>query len=155
MITLYQNTIREHFTKNTSYQAVLDSMNNGSYPVNISGIRGNYLAGFIRKIQELGSRNGLIITGTEVEAAEMVTDLSIFHDNVLLFPWWGTMVYKGVSPQASVFGGRVNTLFSIMEEKETLYVASLRSFLSYLPPRKYLEALKIDLRIGPEGHCGR
>ncbi|MBF9015672.1 MULTISPECIES: transcription-repair coupling factor [unclassified Oceanispirochaeta] len=148
MITLYQNTIREHFTKNTSYQAVLDSMNNGSYPVNISGIRGNYLAGFIRKIQELGSRNGLIITGTEAEAAEMVTDLSIFHDNVLLFPWWGTMVYKGVSPQASVFGNRVNTLFSIMEEKETLYVASLRSFLSYLPPRKYLEDLKIDLRIG-------
>jgi transcription-repair coupling factor (superfamily II helicase) len=148
MITLYQNTIKEHFTQSSSYQAVLDSMNNGGYPVNISGIRGNYLAGFIRKIQELGNRNALIITGTESEAAEMVTDLSIFHNKVQLFPWWGTMVYKGVSPQASVFGNRVNTLISIMEEENTLYVASLRSFLSYLPPRKYLESLQINLKIG-------
>ncbi len=150
MITLYQNTIREHFSNNPSYQSVLDDMNSGSYPVNISGIRGNYLAGFIRKIQELGSRNGLVITGNESEAAEMVTDLSVFHDKVRLFPWWGTMVYKGVSPQASVFGNRVNTLFSILEEKDTLYVASLRSLLSYLPPREYLETLRMDLKIGDD-----
>jgi transcription-repair coupling factor (superfamily II helicase) len=148
MITLYQNTIREHFTKNNSYQTVLDKMNSGDYPVNISGIRGNYLAGLIRKIQELGARNGLVVTGNETEAAEMVGDLSIFHDKVRLFPWWGTMVYKGVSPQASVFGNRVNTLFSIMEDQNTLYVASLRSILSYLPPRKFLESLKIHLHIG-------
>jgi transcription-repair coupling factor (superfamily II helicase) len=148
MITLYQNTIREHFTKNNSFQDVLDKMNSGGYPVDISGIRGNYLAGMIRKIQELGDRNGLIITGNETEAAEMVTDLSVFHDRVRLFPWWGTMVYKGVSPQASIFGNRVNTLFSIMEDKNTLYVASLRSFLSYLPTRQSLEALKITLTIG-------
>ncbi|MDC7232218.1 MAG: transcription-repair coupling factor [Spirochaetales bacterium] len=148
MITLYQNTIREHFTASTAYSSVLDNMNSGQYPVNISGIRGNYLAGFIRKIQELGSRNALVITGTEAEAAEMVTDLSVFHSKVSLFPWWGTMVYKGVSPQTSVFGNRVNTLFSILQDEDTVYVASLRSLLSYLPPSEYLESQKITLKVG-------
>jgi len=125
-------------------------MNRGMYPVEISGIRGNYLAGLIRKLQELGSRNGLVITANETEANDLVNDLSIYHEKVKLFPWWGTMVYKGVSPQASIFGKRVNILFSILEEKNTIYVASLRSFLSYLPPQKYLKSLKINLSIGDE-----
>ena len=84
MITLYQNTIREHFSRNSSFQGVLDRINQGQYPVHISGIRGNYLAGFIRKIQELTKGNGLVITGTEAEALEMVKDLKVFHHKVLL-----------------------------------------------------------------------
>ena len=150
MITLYQNTLRNHFSENSSFQKVLDRMNSGAYPIELSGTRGNYLAALIRKIQELGDRNVLVITGSENEAREMVNDISVFHEKIRLFPWWGTMVYKGVSPQAAIFGKRVNTLLSMKNDEGTVFVASLRSFLSYLPPADSLDSTVLSLKIGDE-----
>ena len=60
------------------------------------------------------------------------------------------MVYKGVSPQASIFGERVNTLLSILKDEGTIFVASLRSFLSYLPPSHTLQSSVISLKRGDE-----
>jgi len=150
MITLYQNTISKHFSDNAAFGSLLDRINSGQYPVHLTGIRGNYLAGMVQKILGVSGKNGLVVVSGEKEAEEMVRDLSLYHENVRLFPWWGTMLYRGVSPQAAVFGQRVKILYEMMSMEQGIIVASLRSFLASLPPREYMQELLLPIRIGSE-----
>ena len=150
MITLYQNTITSHFKVNNAFQSLLEKVNSGQYPVHLTGARGNYLAGMIQHLSRISGKNGLIIVSSDKEAEELVRDLSLFHDNVSLMPWWGTMLYKGVSPQAAVFGKRVKTLYEMMQAQGNLFVASLRTFLASLPPADYLKSLLLSLAVGRE-----
>ncbi|OQY33851.1 MAG: transcription-repair coupling factor [Spirochaetaceae bacterium 4572_59] len=150
MITLYQNTITEHFKKNESFNSVLDLVNSGQFPVHITGLRGNYLAAMIQRLRGISGKNALIIVSSEKEAQELVRDLSLFHDKVSLFPWWGTMLYKGVSPQASVFGKRVKTLYEMMDAEGAVFIASLRTYLSSLPPVDYMKTLQLKIKVGKE-----
>ena len=150
MITLYQNTLTSHFKVSKSFNSLLDKVNSGDFPLHLTGIRGNYLAGMIRHLTNLSCKNGLVVVSTEKEAQDLVRDLSLFHENVSMMPWWGTMLYKGVSPQASIFGKRVKTLYEMMNSKSTLFVCSLRSFLSFLPPSDYLKKLAIPISVGKE-----
>ncbi len=150
MITLYQNTLTSHFKVNSSFNTLLDYVNSGQFPVHLTGIRGNYLAGMIQHLISLSGKKGLIVVSSEKEAQDLVKDLSLFHDNVSLMPWWGTMLYKGVSPQASIFGRRVKTLYEMMDSENCIYVASLRTFLSYLPPSDYLKSLALTISVGKE-----
>ena len=150
MITLYQNTLTSHFKVSNSFNSLLDKANSGQFPLHLTGVRGNYLAGMIGHLTSLSGKNGLIVVSSEKDAEDLVRDLSLFHDKVSLMPWWGTMLYKGVSPQASIFGKRVKTLYEMMNAESTLFVTSLRSFLSYLPPSDYLKKLSLPISLGRE-----
>ena len=148
MITLYQNTITRHFKQSDSFNLLLDQVNTGAFPVHITGLRGNYLAGMVQHLQSISKKNTLLIVSGEKEAEELVRDLSLFHDRVSLMPWWGTMLYKGVSPQAAVFGRRVKVLYEMIDAEGEIFVASLRTFLSSLPPVDYMKSMLLDIHIG-------
>ena len=150
MITLYQNTITKHFKQNDIFNSLLDQVNSGHFPVHLTGLRGSYLAGLVGHLQNLSRKNALLIVSGEKEAEELVRDLSLFHPKVSHMPWWGTMLYKGVSPQASVFGRRVKTLYEMMNAEGAVFVASLRTYLSSLPPADYMKSLLLDIHIGSE-----
>ncbi len=148
MIALYEKALDQHFSQNEGYQELLERMNTGSYPLHLSGLRGNYLAALITRLQGLKRGRSLIVCPSENQARELMMDLELFHPRVHLFPWWGTMVYRGVAPQASIFGERVEALRVLLEEGDIIFVTSLRSFLAYLPPHEYFRSLQIFFEKG-------
>jgi transcription-repair coupling factor (superfamily II helicase) len=64
------------------------------------------------------------------------------------FPWWGTAPYRELPPQSAVFAERVKTLTELAADREGVAVIPLRSLLTPVPPREYIESLLITLKPG-------
>ncbi|MDA3811892.1 MAG: transcription-repair coupling factor [Spirochaetaceae bacterium] len=150
MITLFINEISESLKKNKPWQDLLQQYcSTSGTPLNLSGPKGAFLAAILADLFKYTKDSLLIVTPTERDAEELEADLSLFSSNIILFPWWGTMLYKGVSAQASIFGSRVRTLIEISETK-SIVIASQKAALSFLPPKEYLLSNKITLKKGDE-----
>ncbi|HUX20740.1 MAG TPA: transcription-repair coupling factor, partial [Spirochaetia bacterium] len=92
----------------------------------------------------------LIITPNEIEAEALYRDLSLLVPEVSVFPWWGTIPYRGVSPQATIYGHRVTNLMSLYQGKKSIIVTPLRALMTPVPPREFLEEMTISIRTGKE-----
>ena len=150
MITLFINEISGTLKKNKEWQNLLQQYcTTSGTPLNLSGPKGAYLAAVVADLFKYTKDSLLIVTPTERDAEELQADLSLFVDDSILFPWWGTMLYKGISAQASIFGSRVKSLMDISECK-TIVIASQKAALSYLPPKEYLLSKKLTLKKGDE-----
>jgi len=150
MITLFINEISESLKKNKPWQDLLQSYcSTSGTPLNLSGPKGPYLAAILVDLYKYTKDSLLIVTPSERDAEELLSDLALFTDNTILFPWWGTMLYKGISAQASIFGSRVKSLIEISKNK-SIVVASQKAALSYLPPEEYLLSNQITLKKGDE-----
>ncbi len=146
MITLFINEISDSLKKNKTWQSLLQQYcTTSGTPLNLSGPKGPYLAAVLADLYKYTKDSLLVITPTERDAEELISDLSLFTENLILFPWWGTMLYKGISAQASIFGTRVKSLIELLESK-SIIIASQKAALSYLPPREYLLSNKIVLK---------
>ncbi len=89
-----------------------------------------------------------IVLPTELEASNLADDLDRFGVPVHLFPTWGTIPYREVSPTSPVFGQRVRELIEIPSLSEGIVVTSLRAFLQPLPPPSYLQENQLILKKG-------
>ncbi|MDT8299309.1 MAG: hypothetical protein RQ801_13465, partial [Spirochaetaceae bacterium] len=78
----------------------------GRFPLEVTGARGPFIAAILSKLALLTGGALLVVVPDEREAEYLASDLRLFTDKVDFFPWWGTMLYRGVSPQASIFGRR-------------------------------------------------
>ena len=118
MITLFINEISESLKKNKSWQSLLQQYcNNSGTPLNLSGPKGPYVAAILTDLFKYTKDSLLVVTPTERDAEELASDLNLFNNNIILFPWWGTMLYKGISAQASIFGASVKSLIEISGTK--------------------------------------
>jgi transcription-repair coupling factor (superfamily II helicase) len=150
MITLFLNEISESLKKNKQWQSLLQVYcSTSGKPLNLYGPKGPYLAAVLSDLLKYTKDSLLVVTPTERDAEELFSDLELFTDNTVLFPWWGTMLYKGISAQASIFGSRVKALFEICDKK-SIIIASQKAALSYLPPKDYLFSNKVLLKKGDE-----
>ncbi len=130
------------------YRAFLDRIRTGPFPFTLAGPRGLYLAHVIRDTVARTSIPLLIIVPTEQEAELLSRDLAFFAVESTIMPWWGTMPYRPLPRTAPVFGDRASVLASILTNPPKLVIASLRSFLSPLPPpERYRSRLRI-IRVG-------
>lgn len=89
-----------------------------------------------------------MITADETEANALVSDLSLFGSKILQFPWWGSMLYKGISPQAEIFGRRVSTLARLLSTDCKILITTLRAALGFLPPPRTIRNSLVELRLG-------
>lgn len=148
MVTLLQNEILSRLDKDEKYNELLENLLNSRFPLEISGVRGGFLPFVLSSLRKYTKENTLIVVPGEQEALELYNDLKLFTDDVCYFPWWGTMVYKGISAQAKVFGQRVDCLVHMLNTKGSIIIASLRSYLSILPPPDYLAHQKVEVAVG-------
>lgn len=150
MITLFLNEISASLKNNKSWQSLLQQYcSTSGKNLNLSGPKGAYLAAVLADLFKYTKDSLLVVTPTEKEAEELQSDLALYGLNPILFPWWGTMLYRGISAQTSIFGTRVKALHEIRSEKG-IVLASQKAALSLLPPPAYLEEKKIILKKGDE-----
>jgi len=150
MITLFQNKVSERLKKYTPYKKILGRLAARSFPVEIEGPHGLFLAILISELQHAMKETSLVVAPNEQEAEALYRDLRLFEPGVSVFPWWGTIPYRGVAPQAQIFGQRMTNLMRLLEGEKLVIVASLRAFLTPVPPPSFLEKMAIRVSTGDE-----
>ncbi|OQY37268.1 MAG: hypothetical protein B6229_08715, partial [Spirochaetaceae bacterium 4572_7] len=150
MVSLLENRILSLLNKSSEYNKVSTGFLERSFPIEITGVRGGFSSFLISSLNRYTKENSLVIVPTEQDAISLYNDLKLVTDKVQIMPWWGTMLYKGISPGAQVFGRRVECLNKVLNEKKVTTILSLRSFLTNLPDPNYLKPLKETLTVGSD-----
>lgn len=153
MLNQFKSSLDRALSGNPDWKSLRNQWSEGRFPLAASGLRGPWSAAILSKLADLTGGPLLVVTSDENEALALTSDLSIFSDAVSHFPWWGTMLYRGVSPQASIFGQRASILAGMASGERRIIVTSLRAALGLLPPpesiRSSLTVLKKGGRIDP------
>ncbi|MGN0728253.1 transcription-repair coupling factor [Treponema sp.] len=147
----------------------------GSFPLQVSGLKGSLPAFFIRQIAERHLQNRIhqaqyenknqqfqkdtvIVVPTQKEADECESDLAtVFEDEagIFKFPWWGTIPYRPSAKGSAVFGERAGLLAKLavrnpVSEKPRIFIIPQRAFLTPVPPAAYTRSQITVLRKGQE-----
>ena len=139
MLNKFKLSMAGVLSSHPQWKRLCSDIEENNFPLTISDARGAWRAFILYKLAERLPGPLLLVTPDEIEAEQMASDLKIFMDDVIQFPWWGTMLYRGISPQASVFGQRAAVLANLsgQEQKGKIIVASLKAALGFIPPAEY------------------
>jgi transcription-repair coupling factor (superfamily II helicase) len=147
MKRLYVKTIEDSLKRSRSYQELLKRINGREWPIPVTGIRGPLTAALIARLNDYFTRI-MIVTPTEKEGEELRADLELHETASSLFPGWGTMMYRGVSPQAVTFGRRSAVLAKLLAGERETIIVPLRALTGFLPDpeafRKRIITFKTD-----------
>ncbi|MDR2403369.1 MAG: transcription-repair coupling factor [Spirochaetaceae bacterium] len=127
---------------------VLAACREGVFPLELEGSEGAFTAVLTGMLFRSFPGRFLVVTPTDREAEELISDLRTLGVEADLFPWWGTMPYREMAPLSTVFGERTRVLASLVREDRGIVVASERAYLTPLPPPEYIRRLLLTLRPG-------
>ena len=118
------------------------------------------------KSPELNAHNAalldsLVIVPSEKEAQDVKSDLEASigeNADIYLLPWWGLVPYRPAAPGSAVFGKRAGVLARLSVSKRELnsssrpqiFIATLRSLETPVPPPDYIRSLVFPLKKGIE-----
>jgi len=148
MLNQFKTSLDRALLSNPHWEELVQSWTTGKFPLNLSGPKGAWATRILSRLAALSGGPLLIITPDESEAMALEADISLYGDSVSLFPWWGTMLYRGVSPQAAIFGRRATVLAQLASKERRIVVASLRAALGLLPPPQSIRDKLINLKVG-------
>lgn len=148
MLNQFKSSLDRALSQIPDWKSLRNEWAEGRFPFEVSGLRGPWTAAILSKLASLTGGPLLVITPDETDAQELSSDLSLFTDAVSHFPWWGTMLYRGVSPQAAIFGKRATVLAELASGERRIVVASLRAALGLLPPPETIIDSLTRLEVG-------
>ena len=134
MLDEFKNTLSRVLSQHSDWKNLLNSWTKGFFPLTALSPRGAWAAALFARLSEHCGDSVLIIMPDENEARNMLSDLRLFTDRAILFPWWGTMLYHDVSAQSAIFGKRAAVLGSLVSGERKIVVTSLRASLGRIPP---------------------
>lgn len=148
MLNQFKSSINNALKNLPDWKHLRTEWAEGRFPLDAFGARGSWTAVLLSKLAEVTGGAVLAIAPDEIEARALASDISLFTDAVSFFPWWGTMLYRGVSPQASVFGQRATVLSELASNERRIIVTSIRAALGLLPPPSEISGALIRLEKG-------
>jgi len=148
MLNQFKSSIDRALKLIPDWKKLRNEWADGRFPFQISGIRGAWSAAILSRLAALTGGPMLVVTGDELEARALARDLSLFTDKISIFPWWGTMLYRGVSPQASIFGQRASVLAELASGERRIVIAPIRAALGLLPPPEEIKKALTTLEVG-------
>lgn len=148
MITLLLNEISSSLKHYKPFKALQEAYAGGHFPLEVEGPIGVYKAFVLNTLLAKGDQQALIVLPTDAEAEELVADLASIGTQAAFFPSWGTLLYQGVSPQAGIFGQRVQTLMRLVSGQVKVVVTSLKALVFPLPPPAEFKTKLMTLKKG-------
>jgi len=148
MITLLVNAISAALKKDASFQGLLDDFRAGRLPVEVEGAQGFFQALAVQALAAQVPGTVFVVAPTDVEASAFARDLATLGLEVDLFPWWGPLLYQGISAPAQVFGQRSRVLSRLVSGQAKVVLVSLRSLLFPVPPLEDYRAQLMTWRVG-------
>jgi len=148
MLNQFESLLEKALSSMPAWEKLISRWNGDNFPLQAKGIQGPWGAFILSKLATITGGILLVVTADETEANSLVSDLSLFTSKVVQFPWWGSMLYRGVSPQAEIFGRRASALARLVFANCTILVTTLRAALGFLPPPQTIRDSLIELRVG-------
>jgi len=122
----------------------------GKFPVEVEGPEGPFFSLLVSELSSYTRGSSIVVLPTEQEAEAVVNDLSVFSQDVVLFPHWENIPYRGITPQAHTAGRRVSVLSRLCEGEKLIVVTYLRALLTPLPERSFLHKHTLHIKVGDE-----
>jgi transcription-repair coupling factor (superfamily II helicase) len=148
MITLLVNAISQALKQDAAFQALLDDFRAGRLPAEVEGAQGFFQVLTVQALAKTGPGTLFVVAPTENAAAAFAADAASLGLEVDLFPWWGPLLYQGISAPAQVFGQRSKVLSRLVSGEAKLVVLPLRSLLFPVPPREDFAAQLVTWKVG-------
>jgi len=150
MITLFQNKLNKKLDTYEPFIQLLRTFRKPDFDVELEGADGFFLSILLERLFRYAGSPFLVIMPTEQEAETLVRDLSLFTERAYHFPWWKVVPYAGSRTPLSSAGRRIHQLVQMLDGEPFIAVASLRAFLSPVPPPSLIRAMMQILRTGDE-----
>lgn len=150
MITLFQNKLNKKLGPTREFAELLRLFRQPEIDVELVGAEGFFFAILLEQLFRFSKSPFLIVTPTEQEAESLVRDISLFTDRVYQFPWWNAVPYGSKSTSMQAAGQRMYQLVQMLKGEPFIAVASLRAFLTPLPPPEFIRSHLRTLKVGQE-----
>ncbi len=150
MVSLLENKILSLLNRSKDYNIISQGFIDRDFPIEINGVRGGFASFLLSSLNRYTKENSVVVVPSEQDAIDLFNDIKLLTDDVQILPWWGTMLYKGISPGSQIFGRRVDCLNNILIGKKIITIVSLRSFITNLPDPEYLLPFIKKLKVGDE-----
>ncbi len=113
---------------------------------NISGLTDELKTLYIDNIFKCTSQNIIILTSTLYEATKYFNYLKTYTNDVSLFPMDEFLTSVAIAESPDLKVKRLETLNNLSNGKPQIVVTNLTGFLKFVPNKKVLEKLKVDLK---------
>ncbi|AAC65332.1 transcription-repair coupling factor [Treponema pallidum] len=132
-------------------QHALRSLRAARFPYRVEGCTGGLRSYFFGEYVRTCCAHIVLVVPTEQDVAAVCTDLAHAAVPTRVLPWWGSLPYRPVSPNAHVFSHRVEALCALAQRDATApcaFVFTQRALLTPVPPLDYVRTLKRSFRVG-------
>ena len=93
----------------------------------------------------------LIVLPSHREAEKIVHDLPAYgFEDAHLFPDLQNFLYDGIAPSKRIIAERMNCLHSLMNEKRTVAITSIKALMHRVLPRSVLQTAFLEVNVGDE-----
>ena len=113
---------------------------------NISGLTDELKTLYINNIFQNKPQNIIILTSTLYEATKYFNYLKTYIDDVFLFPMDEFLTSVAIAESPDLKVKRLEALNNLSTGKPQIVVTNLTGFLKFVPNKKALEKLKVDLK---------
>ncbi|MFO7849786.1 MAG: transcription-repair coupling factor [Spirochaetia bacterium] len=148
MITLFQNKLNTKLNNYRPFLSLLKQFRGPSFTLEIEGMEGAFFSMILERLFRNSKAPFLVITPTQSEAESLEKDLLIFTEKVYLFPWWDTVPLSGKRTPFHTAGERIHRLVRLVQGEPAIYITSLRSFLTPVPPPDFVKNHLITIKRG-------
>jgi len=114
----------------------------------LEGSEGFFFALLAARLFEASKKQILIVTPSQGEAESLVKDLEQLCERACLLPWWDAVPMEGKRMPFHIAGERAHRLVQLANGEPAVIVASLRSFLTPVPPPEFILAHLIRIERG-------
>ncbi|MBN1523427.1 MAG: transcription-repair coupling factor [Spirochaetales bacterium] len=141
MIRLFLNNVKSRLLENGSFRKLKAMFETGSFPVNVYGTEPGFRPFLLSALLSDYGSAALVVLPTEQEAKDFHADLSLsLQQRAIHFPAWQTLPYSDIDSPASVHMSRALCLQTLLLQKNSIAVTSLRALLTVLPPVSYTQS---------------
>jgi len=144
----YKDTISNRLESHEPFVELRRRLGQKRFPIEVQGVQGGFLGYLASRLHREITGSTLLVVPTEQEVREVHADLQLFGDQVLSFPWWGTLPYGQGHPLPAVHGLRTSVLSRLQNRERSLIVTSLRGLLNPLPDPGEFKDRAVYLSVG-------
>jgi len=134
---------------------LLKAIKSESFPIKIIGMNNGFKGFFLKESLKRIESNILLILATEKEIDPILSDIAMTGATPCILPSWQALPYTPLSSNSAIFAERssaLSHLASVAEsakiDKKTIFITTIRSILTPVPPLSYLKSLSVKIKVG-------
>ena len=142
------NTILGELGKNPKFKEYINSIENKTSPIALSGLTDVGMVQMISATKEFTKKPIFIVTYNEIQAKKILQDISYFTDKVMYLPKKEIVTYDYVAESKDLPYERIEILNKIQEMKTGIVITTIEAVLQKIISKNSLYKNVLKLKIG-------